>query len=287
MYICYLDESGTVDVGGNTNHFVLLGLAIPAETWKAKDAQVAAIKAKYGLADAEVHTAWMARDYPEQATIADFEQLDRPARRRAMLGVRTMNLARKTRNVGKSLVKNYIKTEPYVHLTRVERNACLLELAALIGSWDDVRMFADAQSKTHAPGTDHFAFAFEQVVTRFNTFLRKTNSLGLLVQDNNETECKRLTTAMRKFHRAGTMFAKIDHVVETPLFVDSSLTSMIQLADICAYATRRFFDKGEEQLYRAIGSRFDRSQNSLVGLRHFTAKFKCTCVVCIEHGRPV
>lgn len=287
MYICYLDESGTADASGNTEHFVLLGLAIPAEAWKAKDAQVAAIKKTYGLEDAEVHTAWMARDYPEQRAIADFESLDRAARRRAVLGARTMNLARRNRSAGKSLVKNYIKTEAYVHLTRAERERCLGELARLIGSWDDVRIFADAQWKKHAPNTDHFAFAFEQVVTRFNTFLRKRGGLGMLVQDNNETECKRLTSAMRKFHRAGTMFARIENVVETPLFVDSSLTSMIQLADICAYATRRFFDNAEDGLYREIDPRFDRSQASLVGLRHYTAKFKCTCVVCIEHGRPV
>ena len=40
MYICYLDESGTREQTGNSSHFVLLGLAIPADTWKVKDTEV-------------------------------------------------------------------------------------------------------------------------------------------------------------------------------------------------------------------------------------------------------
>ena len=66
MFICYLDESGTIETQGSSSHFVLLGLAIPAATWKHKDTEVAGIKSKYGLLDDEVHTGWMARDYPEQ-----------------------------------------------------------------------------------------------------------------------------------------------------------------------------------------------------------------------------
>jgi hypothetical protein len=66
MYFCYLDESGVVEHGASTDHFVLLGFAVPAATWKQKDAQVNSLKAKYGLRDVEVHTAWMARDSPVQ-----------------------------------------------------------------------------------------------------------------------------------------------------------------------------------------------------------------------------
>nr|MBC8361834.1 DUF3800 domain-containing protein [Candidatus Desulfatibia profunda] len=39
MYFLYLDESGS-----NTSHFVLLGLAIPATSWKAKTDQITPIK---------------------------------------------------------------------------------------------------------------------------------------------------------------------------------------------------------------------------------------------------
>lgn len=113
MFICYLDESGTREPHANSGHFVLLGLAIPADTWKAKDAEVLGVKARFGLETSEVHTAWMARDYPEQNRIPDFENLDWETRRKAVLGVRALNLAR-YRSPGKQreLLKNYRKTAP-------------------------------------------------------------------------------------------------------------------------------------------------------------------------------
>jgi hypothetical protein len=290
MYLCYLDESGTVEKSGNTGTFVLVGLAVPADSWKAKDSQVTAIKTKYGLTDAEIHTAWLLRDYAEQKVIPGFEQLDWTARRKAVLSTRSLNLARSaTRKATKDLARDYKKTQNYVHLTRSERRAFVLEVAQLLNSWNDIRIFADAHSKKHAGGVNHFDIAFEQVVTRFNTFLTRTGAnLGLLVQDNNETVCKRLTQAMRTYHAKGTLWSQITRIVETPMFVDSELTSMVQLADVVSFATRRFFDKGETQLFDLVRPRYDRNASGLlVGLRHFTSKYNCQCSVCVEHGRTL
>lgn len=286
MYFCYLDESGVAEHAANTDHFVLLGFAIPADTWRDKDRQVNLIKDTFGLRDVEIHTAWMARDYQEQKIIPGFEQLDWESRKKAVLGARLLNLGRASRKSTKELAKNYKKTEPYVHLTRQERLTCLRELAQLIGSWSDVRLFCDAHAKAHLNGLDHYKIAFEQVVTRFNTFLDiATDKLGLLVQDNNQTVAKRLTEVMRQYHRQGTLWSKINKIVETPLFVDSELTSMVQMSDLCAYATRRFFDKGETELFDLIRIRFDRNRDRLVGLRHFTGRMQCQCDICIDHGR--
>ncbi len=47
MHLCYIDESGTPDVPGNTSHFVLAGLALPIERWKDADRQVSAIMMRY------------------------------------------------------------------------------------------------------------------------------------------------------------------------------------------------------------------------------------------------
>lgn len=289
MYICYLDESGTVERTGATGHFVLVGLAVLAEAWKAKDEQIDAIKGKYGLTDCEIHTAWMLREYPEQKTIANFGAMDFEERRRQCLAARRLNIARSRTNKKQTeLLKNYKKTQAYIHLTKDERVACLRELADLIGSWADARIFAEAQSKQHIGGAGDFGIAFEQVVTRFNTCLRNIGGmLGLLVQDNNPTVAGRLTAQMRKFHREGTAWTKeIDRIVETPMFVDSELTSMVQMADLAAYAVRRFFDNGEEDLFDRIGPAFDRKGGRLVGVRHYTTRqHNCACRVCVEHGR--
>ena len=91
------------------------------------------------------------------------------------------------------------------------------------------------------PRTPPFEEAFSQVVTRFHRFLTELPNpdYGLFVQDNNESMARRLTDLMHMFHRQGTRWGSLPRLVETPLFVDSSLTGMVQVADICAYAVRR------------------------------------------------
>jgi hypothetical protein len=65
MYICYVDESGEDTIGAGTTHFVYLGLAVPTETWKAKDQQVSEILKRHELEGEEVHTGWLLRRYLE------------------------------------------------------------------------------------------------------------------------------------------------------------------------------------------------------------------------------
>lgn len=65
-YLCYIDESGTPEVPGTSSHFVLAGLAIPIERWQDADRQITEILTRYGLADEELHTAWILRSFPEQ-----------------------------------------------------------------------------------------------------------------------------------------------------------------------------------------------------------------------------
>ena len=189
----------------------------------------------------------------------------------------------------KLLARNYKKTHDYIHLTHAERQSVLREVADAVGSWQEVRLFADAQLKAaHAgPAERLLEFAFEQVVTRFHTYLEKVpgDAVGLVVQDNNDTSAAHLTRVMRRFHKRGTAFAAIPRIVETPLFVDSELTSMVQLADLCAYAVRRFFENQETDLFDRVYGRFDRNGTKLVGLRHYTGKTPCTCRVCVDHGR--
>jgi hypothetical protein len=296
MYLCYLDESGSPEIGKDTPHFVFLGLAIPASTWRRKDAEIAPIKSKYGLAVIELHAAWMARHYVEQEKITNFADLDWPGRRKAFLAERDATLLKIAAIKGPEATKNLRRTfrqiEPYVHLTRDERLNCLREVAELIGGWRDSRLFAEAIDKTSfgaAPKYPPFEEAFSQVVSRFHVFLERRGSerdFGLLVQDNNQTAAKRLTELARFFHKSGTLFTRIPRIVETPLFVDSSLTSMVQLADLCVYASRRFFENRETRLFDPIYPIFDRDGMRLIGIRHYTGDRVCDCKVCVAHRHP-
>ena len=130
--------------------------------------------------------------------------------------------------------------------------------------------------------------AFEQVISRFEKYLQNTDdtngqrNYGLIVHDNNETVEKKHTLLMRGFHQKGTLWINIKKIIETPLFVDSQLTSMVQIADLCSYSLRRFVENGEITLFDKIYARADRYQGRVVGVRHFTDP-ACQCAVCRGH----
>lgn len=291
MYLCYLDESGVPQSNpGTTDYFVLLGLAIPAVRWRERDVEINGILNSHNLYG-EVHTAWMARMYPEQERVIDFDRMDPEERRQAVAVERRKDLAlasARGRGAVNQLSKNYQKTQAYLHLSHSERLSILRACADAIGRWEDAALFADAQRKTANPGgpdrvLDH---AFEQVVTRFHHFLERNGlPVGIVVQDQNETASRRLTSLARRFHDRGTTYIPVPRLVETPLFVDSKLTTMVQLADLGAYAVRRFFENGETDLFDRLYPAFDRVHGRLVGLRHYTGRQRCRCRVCVDHGR--
>jgi len=280
-----LDESGTPELSGGTTHFVFLGLSIPADSWKSKDAEISAIKRRYQLRDEEIHTPWIARRYQEQDVISNFRDLTYDRRR---LVVKTEREARLTHRAAvhglpktKTLRKNFAKTAAYIHLTLTERHKLLSELADAISKWEDCFIFAEATDKTAfrgvPPATPPFEEGFTQVVSRFHRRLDSAGELGLLVQDSNPTISRRLTELMRRFYVDGTRWTSLPRIVETPLFVDSQLTSLVQMADLCAYATRRYMEKDERALFDKISSRFHkvggrgqtlRGQPATVPLRH-------------------
>lgn len=74
-------------------------------------------------------------------------------------------------------------------------------------------------------------------------------------------------------------------IIETPLFVDSQLTSMVQIADLWSYALRRYFENGEDELLDTLFVRADRKGAIVVGVRHYS-DLACGCKVCLAHRRP-
>ena len=291
MRLCYIDESGTPDIPGNTSHYVLAGLSIPDEYWKSHHGQLERIKQAYGLAQAEIHVAWMMRPYIEQNSIASFASMTWQRRRAEVIRARNaelLRLQRTNRRQFKQTQKNYRKTEAYVHLTLDERRKVITELAQLISSWGVARLFAECIDKLHfdpsMTDTTVHEQAFEQIVSRFEHYLQNiSGDYGLLIHDNNQTVAKRHTELMKAFLRNGTLWTDIRYVIETPMFVDSQLTNMVQLADLCAYAIRRYLENSETELFDLVFDRADRVGDRSVGVRHFTAP-DCSCKICATHG---
>lgn len=291
MHLCYIDESGTPDIPGNTSYFVLAGLSVPDQYWKGHYRQVEAIKSRYDLAAAEIHVACMLLPYVEQQNIPGFDSMPYSERRVQMHRARAAEihkLRRANARHCKQTRKNYRQTESYVHLTLLERQQVVKELAGLIANWGVVRLFAECIDKLHfAPsrGNDTVAAqAFEQIVSRFEQYLQNTQSgYGILVHDNNGTVAKRHTEMMQQFLRNGTLWTQVEHIIETPMFVDSQLNIMVQLADLCAYALRRYVEKGEDELFDLVFQRADKANSRVVGVRHFTNP-GCNCKICVAHS---
>jgi len=296
MHLCYVDESGTPDIPGNTSHYVLAGLSIPVWHWRDAEKEIYGVKQKYLLENAEIHSGWLARKYIEQDKIPNFPQLDLSQRRYEVEKCRKTELLNLQKSHKQKLYrqtkKNYNHTKDYIHLTYKERIAFLEDLSKIIGSWGFARLFAECVDKIHfdtkraKQSVDEQAF--EQIVSRFEQFLKAIQTYsqpriyGLLVHDNNETVARRHTELMKTFHSNGTLFTQVDYIIETPLFVSSELTSMVQLADVCAYALRRYLENKEERLFDHIFKRADRKEGVVVGVRHFTTTF-CSCKICTSH----
>ncbi len=317
MYFLYADASGTPDVRDQSREYVVVGLALPEHAWSSLDASVQALRKKYGLiqTSAELHAKDFCVSIQEQLDVPDFESLSWNDRRAAVLEVRKKKLQRYTGEKRESKAKHFRNTEPYVHLTRPERSELLQDALDLVGASRDVRLFGEAIRKQDAK-EDVVVQAFEQLVSRFDTFLERLNvrarrarrllerstrkasvdvdgsayeHKGLLIMDEEPVRETSYRAMLNRFRDSGHPWGNLKHVVEAPFFVDSALSPATQLADICAYAVRRYLEHQgaahphEEANFRRIFSRFDRAAK-LHGLRHYCVRGTCSCLVCVERG---
>ena len=175
----------------------------------------------------------------------------------------------------------------YAHLTRSERLTCLRDLATELARWEGTRIFAEAISKPdfQIGARSPYEMAFEQVLTRYQAYLSRVGESGIVVHDNNSKVAPRIHALSRKFHQEGTFYRAIPNIVETPLFVDSNLTAMIQMADLCSFALRRLLEKDDAELWDIIEPCVDEFRGVRVGARHYTGRRPCSCRVCVAHGR--
>ena len=147
------------------------------------------------------------------------------------------------------------------------------------------RLFgAVVEKKARAP-EDPIEYAFEQICSRFDRFLRRLHQLGhsqrgLIVLDRSsqETRLQSLTSEFRTYgHRWGTM----RNLVDVPFFVDSQATRCIQYADLVTYALWRKYEKNDDEFFNVVSSSFDREGGIVHGLHHFrNLSDPCDCPGC-------
>lgn len=302
MYLLYLDASGTPGVGDTAHgNFVLLGVSFHEGNWFALERRVAALKAKYEFPGVplELHCLAICSSINEQKEVPDFESLPHAARRAEVLALREKKLAAKAPEQRATARTRYRETEAVIHLSRGERSRLYEDALDLVGTHQEIRLFAEVVNKQHllrASGVSNAVGpAFEQVLSRFDVFLqvlarspsRVNNGIAVVDNDPDSDLMRDLTTMFRvRGHRWGAL----QHVIETPFFVDSKLVSGIQLADVCAYALRRYVAKvdragsHEEKQFLRIVHKFDRAGDKLHGLRHYCPARSSDCMICQERG---
>ena len=287
IQILYVDESGVpARHASQTSHYALAGIAIPSDGWDAKTDQVQAIRLKYGFPRSEIHVAWMLRPYPEQAQIVGFEGLPRNQRYDLVSRIRATNVAavrasgppRRAREVERF----YRMTRPYIHLTFLEREQVAIEVVNLVGSWRDVTLFGEVADKTIRTPFTPDESAFEQVLTRYEAFLLRMGTPGIVAYDANESVVARFTSLMARFQQTGGLWRRFRQIAGHPFFVPSHMSDLIQVADVVSYGLRRYAERDETRLFSPSFGRFDRLGNRLVGLRHYRGTRHCACLICRE-----
>jgi hypothetical protein len=161
----------------------------------------------------------------------------------------------------------------------------VLKVAAV--SYDTTRLFACAIQKQAFPNSDPVELAFEDLCQRFDYFLGRRRQQGdqqrgLIIFDKTTRETS-LQKLSREFRKAGTRWGSLKNIADTPFFVDSRASRLVQLADHVAYSVFRRYNTGDAQYMDIIASRFDEVDGVIHGLSHkHSDRFVCTCPGCLS-----
>ena len=155
-------------------------------------------------------------------------------------------------------------------------------------------LFACAVQKEWAAsqGHDPYEHAFEQVVSRFDMFLSRTNRTavadgreeqrGLLVLAESSFQ-KTLAVLARRLQTVGTRWGTMLHnVTDVPFFASATDTRLLQFADFCSNAVYGRYHSGQTSDFDQIAPKFDQADGVVHGLVHLTRDYICSCLACFS-----
>lgn len=162
-------------------------------------------------------------------------------------------------------------------------------LQLLTSAHHTVKAFAVVVDKQAIAPTDPVEYAFEEICNRFNLFLsrlwqQQNQQRGLVVMDKSHYEDV-LQRLARKFRETGTKWGTLRNLAEVPLFVDSSASRLIQIADLLAWAVWRRYEHHDTRYFDPITPRFDTEGGVLHGLVHYKSPSEdCSCPACLTRA---
>lgn len=300
MHLLYLDASGTAELQDSSTHYVLAGVAIHESWWKSVTDAASQLISRYrhGNRPFELHAKELLDNIPEQRHIAGFEDMTYDQRRSAVEAMRTAALAALPGKDKPDRRRRHNRTANVLHLTLVERIQCYEEALRLIASFEGACLFCYAMDKKHlflSHGMrDVGEEAFMQVVSRFDYLVARRNAgrippeASMLVIDRDDAKEDLLKRLAQRYRTEGHPYGKVEHVIEHPFFANSRENLGIQMADLVAYAVRRYIEHQADPACRTnlriLWPRFDALGENIHGIRHYAPK-SCTCEICVGTGR--
>lgn len=183
------------------------------------------------------------------------------------------------------------RSAPWDGLSKEQRKEAIRQvLRVLPRAYDSCRAFACAIHKASFPGRDPMELAFEDLCSRFDIYLNalsvdRDRQRGLIILDESSYETS-LQSLARRFRRLGTQWGVIRNLVDTPMFINSKASRIVQLADHVAYATFRRYESGDASYFDIVASRFYEAQGIIHGLCHKqTIDMNCMCPACLSRRR--
>jgi hypothetical protein len=172
-------------------------------------------------------------------------------------------------------------------LGETRQNELLGDLYKIIGAspFPNLVAFATTAHISYAKNPDQVLHdVFQDICQRFNTFLLRLAQHGrpekglLIIDRAHEDHYRRFIS---EFQKSGTQYGYLGNIIDIPYFAGLQNTRMLQLADLCAYATYRRYENNDLSLFNMIADKFDnRSPKKPDGLKHFTTNKRCTCEAC-------
>lgn len=181
------------------------------------------------------------------------------------------------------------RSSPWDKLTKEEAQGIIKAvLRVVVQAHDSAKIFACAIHKKSYLGNNTMNMAFEDLTKRFDNYLKMLYSggdrqKGLLILDDSAHETTLMELA-RNFRQTGTQWGSIKNIADTPFFVSSKSSRVIQIADHIAYSVFRRYNHSDAQYFDIIAERFHSVDHIIHGLAHkqkLTAN--CMCPAC--HSR--
>ena len=176
---------------------------------------------------------------------------------------------------------------PFNKLGRDERRDLISNIYQIIRNRQGI-LFGVAIEKAWRPNEDHYAFAFESLVSRFDLFVRRYNATAdqgehrgiIAVAESSYRE--NLEVLGERFRGGGTRWGSLHTLAEVPFFLPAKNTRLLQLADFCANAIYGRYNSGFTRDFDYIAPRFDREEGRIHGLAHLTRDYECQCPACLS-----